>query len=147
MSHQEQNYAIYLSYANEVKKADLVVAIYCKIYYAQQVIGLKRQIGSVVFQKEESATINSVIKEIEQGQAALGKEMKKEQKQQRVESYCTRMYQKIMAEASNPNCNRGECIDRLKTVSDFIDILTVFVPLNAEWTAKSTHLVCLIIPS
>ncbi len=132
---QESNYAIYLSYAKGVEKADSVMATYCKMYYIEKILGQKRQTHSVMVAKEESSVINAVLKEIEQAQRTT--RLSREQKQQRVEQYCLKMHEMVMKKAAEPGASRAECADQLRTVSDFIDVLTVFGPLEPRWVELS----------
>ena len=127
----DMNPKAYLDYANSVEKVNPVMALYCRMFYMQKTLESKRQTKSTIVEKNESTFLSEVLNKIEQTHNALG--LKKEQKQQRVEQYCEKVYKKVMSEASSPGCNKPECMDMLKSTHDLIEVLTIFGPLTPEW--------------
>jgi len=135
-----ENYKAYLDYAKGIEEVSPVMALYCKIYYAEKLLESKKQTKSTIMQQNESIYINDMLKQIHKTHEALG--LKREQKQQLVEQYCGKSYEKTIGETLQPGFDKEGCAGRLRTVANFIDVLTVFSPLTPEWIQKSIYVLC-----
>ena len=131
---QADDINIYLYYANDVEKADSVMALYCRMYYIDQYLKKKKEGGTSQLHDNESNYLSGILDNIQKTHKALN--MTKEEKQERVFQYCSKMYTKIVKLLKESSSDRVRCLDMLCTMINFIKILTIFGPLNAEWSKK-----------
>lgn len=125
-----ENLSIYLSYADDVEKADPVMAVCCRLYYVESYLKQVKQHGGSELSAEDKLRIAEILGKAEQEQSVNS--LSNEQKKEKVAQYCTKMHNKIM-QAIKTQHNKMECIDMLTTMRNFVQVLTSFGPLSAEW--------------
>lgn len=126
-----QEMRIYLNYADEVERCDPIMAAACRTYYVEYCISQKKREGSTIFSNKENAELEAVFRKIEAVNTNTG--FNPEQRKQRAYVYCTRMYNKIVDSIKAPGFNKIQALDNLITLMNFIQVLTIFGPLEAIW--------------
>ena len=127
------NLNIYIKYADEFEKCkrDLAVAEQCRMYFIDKQMQLIKGKKGTPGYNEMKTIISEQLKKTEELNKVL--KMTKEQKQEQTRNYCGTMYKKIMDAAKAPNCNKALIVSKLQVMVNFIEILTVYGPLNPEW--------------
>jgi len=131
---QTTNINDYLEYAKAIERIEPIVAVYCRLYYVDKFVQMKKSSNMQFDPKTESVHINNLINQIQQAQKASN--LTKDQKQIRVSDYCKKMFDKIMVELHKPDFDERQIAGQLKTMIDFIEILTIFGPLSPEWVSN-----------
>ena len=132
---------LFIRYADELESHDPVVAQQFRMYFIEkQMEYIKKTKGQNY--KNDKAIISEQLKKTEELNKKLN--LTKEQKKQQMHQYCAGMYKKIMDAAKAPNCKKPICISKLKTMMDFIQVLTVFGPLSSEWS-NNCKCACILI--
>eukprot|EP00826_Nyctotherus_ovalis_P026549 TRINITY_DN2072_c0_g1_i7.p1 TRINITY_DN2072_c0_g1~~TRINITY_DN2072_c0_g1_i7.p1 ORF type:complete len:176 (+),score=20.89 TRINITY_DN2072_c0_g1_i7:147-674(+) len=131
MTGDFQGTEIYLKYADDVEKCDPIMAAACRFYYVQSFISQTKCGGSQIMSNQVSAYMNTIISNIEKTHKASG--LTPEQRKARVNRYCTLMYNKIVDDIKTPGADKLQSLDRLTTMVNFIQVMTVFGPLEPVW--------------
>eukprot|EP00826_Nyctotherus_ovalis_P022695 TRINITY_DN17542_c0_g1_i2.p2 TRINITY_DN17542_c0_g1~~TRINITY_DN17542_c0_g1_i2.p2 ORF type:complete len:150 (+),score=32.83 TRINITY_DN17542_c0_g1_i2:35-484(+) len=115
----------FLSYADDIEKVDLAMSLCCRQYYLESCIKGSKQ-------------WREIFERTEQQKQKLG--LSKNQLHERANTYCNKMFKKIMANVNTPEYDIENAIGSLKVMIDFISILNTFGPLTHDWVEKSTSI-------
>eukprot|EP00826_Nyctotherus_ovalis_P058920 TRINITY_DN8148_c0_g1_i14.p1 TRINITY_DN8148_c0_g1~~TRINITY_DN8148_c0_g1_i14.p1 ORF type:complete len:213 (+),score=24.02 TRINITY_DN8148_c0_g1_i14:76-714(+) len=135
MENQETDLKQYLKYADEVERADPIMALHCRLYFVENYVKSKKKEGVATFTPDEMKFMNEALNRVEKTQKEC--QLTKEQKQERARQYCLKMYQKIMETIRSPGADKIQSIEILQTMINFISIIATFGPLAPEWVSMS----------
>jgi len=124
----------YLTYAQNLKATEPLIALCCKTYYLQKFLEIKKQTGTPNT-PEDKAMLNNLLQESEEEKTACG--FNKEMAQEAVEEFCTRQFVDISKEEKTaPTITRNHAI-QFKNTANFINLLSVYGELPPDWVEKS----------
>lgn len=128
------NPSAYLQYAKELASIDPVVAVYCKIYYADKIIVSKKQAG-VKMNQSESTACSKLLAEIQKEQQAFA--LSHEEKKAHVEKYCKKMCDSLNSSIKSQSIQKNDLVSKLASAIDMINLLTCFGKLPEMWIKQS----------
>eukprot|EP00826_Nyctotherus_ovalis_P060675 TRINITY_DN8541_c0_g1_i6.p1 TRINITY_DN8541_c0_g1~~TRINITY_DN8541_c0_g1_i6.p1 ORF type:complete len:172 (-),score=16.49 TRINITY_DN8541_c0_g1_i6:450-965(-) len=120
----------YLKYADLYDNPNPIMAQYCRMYYIQEYINLKKK-SEHGLHPNESILIASVLKKTEQAKEKI--KCTVEGRKQMVEKELSRMYERAMEYVPTDDADKDCLRRRLLVLMDLIKVLTVFAPLASKW--------------
>lgn len=128
------NMKIYLEYASMLDGRDPIMALYFRMYYAQEFLKSIRKVSGNGIDRNSSIALNAVFKKIESAKRTLS--LTASEREEHVKGYCRDMYVRVVATAKDPKSDKGLSVRKLSTMIDFIQVLTTFGELAPDWVSK-----------
>jgi vacuolar protein sorting-associated protein VTA1 len=126
----------YFKYSMDLKDAVPVVAYYCKLYAVNRGLDLLRAAPGDT--KEVKTFLISELQDLEVMKAKLGATTKDDHRYQ-IENFVLSVFAKI--DKDERTCETVSKVNALdfKRCSDFINLLSLFGPMEAEWTEREKY--------
>ena len=124
---EKEDLEVYLQYGRILDERDKIMAMLCRMYYVERKIDIMKKMKV----NTPNKTVTDVFKMVELANKELN--LNKDQKILHANGHCSNMYSKLLESINDPNYDKPLLVRKLRMMINFIQVLTLFGQLHAEW--------------
>ncbi len=135
MLGKPEQFKTYLKMANDLDASEPVIALCCRMHYAEKMMSFKKQAGATSFTPEEEADLSAVLNKVAETKKTLG--MNKEEIKDTLEEFCSRAFCAIDKEDRTAPKIGKEHARRFLSTAYFIELLRSYDGMTPKWEELS----------
>jgi len=137
MQKKNESYKLFLKLADSLEATDKIMALCCRMYYAEKVIAEKRQSGTGTTPAEQEE-LTRLFDLIETGKKSY--ELSKDGMITHIEDFCAKMYNNLNKEDRTAPKITKELAKNFNTLGCYIELLGFYNMLTSQWEEISNLL-------